>query len=227
MPKTPRISSEQLNLEATLQLILRKAIQALGGSAGVVATWNEARHRFVISASCGLDTPTLNRLRPLLTEAAPDLAGSRDSFDLLSRLSPDLLLSSDGIRQNPILALPLKVGEISLGLIFILRPLDAVAFSNLDQPVLEAFAAEAAIAMQNARLAHLLAEEKRRTESILENSPDGIMNIDSFCRIQGFNAGMENLTGYAREEVLGLECFRSYIFAIGRGKIGVPINAPC
>jgi len=220
MPKTPRISSEQLNLESTLQLILKKAIQALGGSAGVVATWNEARHRFVISASCGLDATTLNRLHPLLTEAAPDLASSRESFDLLSRLSPDLdlPLSSDGIRQNSILALPLKVGEVSLGLIFILRPLEAVAFSNPDPPVLAAFAEQAAVALQNARLAHLLAEEKRRTESILENSPDGIMNIDSLCRIQGFNAAMESLTGYAREEVLGLECFKVLYFRIWEGK---------
>ena len=220
MPKTPRISSEQLNLEATLQIILRKAIQALGGSAGVVATWNEARHRFVVSASCGLDAIALNRLRPLLTEAAPDLASSRESFDLLSRLSPDLdiPLSSEGIRQNPILALPLKVGEVSLGLIFILRPLEATAFSNLDQPVLAAFAEQAAIALQNARLAHLLAEEKQRTESILENSPDGIINIDSFCRIQGFNAAMENLTGYAREEVIGLECSKVFYFRNWEGK---------
>jgi PAS domain S-box-containing protein len=220
MPKTPGISAEQPNLEATLQLILKKAVQALGGSAGVVATWNESRHSFVVSASFGLDPATLNRLQPLLVEAAPDLASSRDSFDLLSRLSSnlDLPLSNEGIRQNPILALPLTLGGISLGLIFILRPLGAAAFSNPDQPVLAAFAEEAAIAVQNARLAHLLAEEKQRTESILENNPDGIMNIDSFCRIQGFNAAMENLTGYSREDVIGRECFKVLYFRNWEGK---------
>jgi PAS domain S-box-containing protein len=214
MPKTPKISAEQINLEATLQLILKKAVQALGGSAGVVATWNESRHRFVVSVSCGLDTHALNRLHPLLIEAAPDLAGSRESYDLLTRLSPglDLPVSIEGIRQNPILALPLKIGGVSLGLIYILRPLGAAAFSSLDQPVLAAFAEEAAIAMQNARLAHLLAEEKHRTEFILENSPDGIMSIDSYCLIQGFNAAMEKLTGYSREEVIGRECSKVLIF---------------
>ncbi len=220
MPKTPRKSSERSNLEAALNIILKKALQALGGTAGIIASWNEARHRFEVSASCGLDTSTLNRLSPLLTEAAPDLAGSRESYDLLSRLLPDLglPLSIERIPQNPILALPLKIGEVSLGLIYILRPLKAAAFSNLDQPVLAAFAEEAAIALQNARLAHLLAEEKQRTEFILENSPDGIFSLDSSGHIVGFNAAMEKLTGYSREEVMGQKCLKILDFRNWEGK---------
>ena len=45
-------------------------------------------------------------------------------------------------------------------------------------------------------------------ESILENSAEGIMSIDAKRRIRGFNAAMQAMTGYSREEVLGRECFR-------------------
>lgn len=206
----PRISLEQTGLESTLRLILKNAVKALDGSAGVVATWDEAEHRFVASASCGLDSRTLDQLQPLLDETAPDLSGSRISFNLLSELRPDLELpvSGDGVRQNPIIALRLKVGEQSVGLIYILRPLGSHAFSRIDQPILAAFAEQAAMAVHNARLAHLLAEEKQRIEAILENSADGIMSIDSRCRILGFNAAMEKLTGYPRSEALNKECFR-------------------
>jgi len=63
--------------------------------------------------------------------------------------------------------------------------------------------------VQNAKLAYLLAEEKRRVESVLENTADGIMDIDSNRRIISFNKAMEKLTScYDREEVLGKECFR-------------------
>jgi len=215
------MSEEKAELKATLQLILKKAVQVLGGSAGVIATWNEAQQRFVASASWGLDTLTLHHLHPLLNEAAPGLAGSRESYDLISELRPgiDLPLSTEGIRQNPIIALPLKIGDISTGLMYILRPLESSAFSKLDQPVLSAFAEQAAIAIQNARLAHLLAEEKHRTESILENSADGIISIDSFCRILGFNTAMEKLTGYSRQEVVNQECSQVLLFRNWEDKI--------
>jgi PAS domain S-box-containing protein len=211
----PKTSLEQVDIAATLAVILRNAVRALGGGAGVVATWNEAEHCFSFCAACGLDRDTLARLQPLLTEIAPDLAGSRISFDFLSDLHPDLELplSSEGRPQDPILALRLKIGEQSMGLIYILRPQESGAFSRIDQPVLAAFAEQAAIAIQNAHLAHLVAEEKRRVEFVLENSADGIMSIDSRCRILGFNAAMEKLTGYHRSEVLDRECYKILNFS--------------
>lgn len=220
MRREPGKSKEKADLEATLKLILKNAVQVLGGSAGVVATWNEARQRFVTSASYGLNSVSLQHLRPLLSEAAAGQADGQESLDLISKLRPDtdIPLSMQAILQNPIIALPLKIGQISTGLIFILRPLKAATFSKMDQPVLSAFAEQAAIAMQNARLAHLLAEEKNRTESILENSADGIMSIDPFCRILGFNAAMEKLTGYSREEVIDKDCLKVLNFCNREGE---------
>ncbi|MCX7911744.1 MAG: ATP-binding protein, partial [Dehalococcoidales bacterium] len=149
-------------------------------------------------------------MRPLLDEAIPDLTMSRHSFDLLSELSPDAVLpvSVQGKRQNPILALPLKIDERVIGLIYILRPLEASAFSRRNQEMLRAFAEQAAIAVHNARLAELLNAEKQRVEAILENSAEGIVSIDARRQITGFNLAMERLTGYVRAEVLGKECFR-------------------
>ena len=205
-----KTSLEQIDTEATLGLILKNAIKALGGSSGVIATWSEAEHRFVVNASYGLDSKSLAQLNPMLNEAVPDLAGSKESTNLLSELCPDLALptSDQGVRQNPIIALPLRVGDKWLGLIYILRPSNASAFLRTDQPVLAAFAEQAAIALQNAKLAHLLAEEKRRIESVLEHTADGVMSIDSQRRLISFNLTMEKITGYSREEVLGKECFR-------------------
>jgi len=210
MVKIPRNSLERIDLQATLQIILKNAVEALGGSSGVVAVWNEAEHRFTSSVSHGLDETMQAWLDPLLNEIAPDLAGSRECFTLLSELWPDhdLPASQKGIRQNPIIALPLRISRRSIGLIYILRPAEAGVFSCFDQPILAAFAEQAAVAVQNAKLAALLAEEKQRLEAILKNSADGIMSVDSRCRILGFNPALEKLTGYKREEALGKECFR-------------------
>ena len=212
MVKIPRSTFEQSGPESALQLILKSAVLALGGSSGVVAIWREAENGFVTGASYGLPESGLARVRPLLKEAAPDLACCQESYNLLSELQPNCELPStyNGTKLDPIIALPLKIMGQSVGLIFVLRPSTAGSFSGLDKPVLAAFAEQAAFAVHNARLAAVLAEEKRRVESVLEHSADGIMSIDSSCRILGFNTAMEKLTGYSREEALGQECSRLF-----------------
>lgn len=205
-----RTTPEQVDLQATLDLILKHAVEALGASAGVVATWSEAERRFIDHASYGLDAKALTKLRPLLDEAIPDLAESSKGFSFLSELRQDAVLpsSNGGVTQNPVIVLPLRVGGKSVGLIWMLRPVEAVSFSDVDQPILAAFAEQAAIAVQQAKLVHLLAEEKQRVETILEGSADGIMSIDAQRRIVGFNSAMERMLGLSRDEVLGKQCFR-------------------
>ncbi len=206
--QAPTGAEEGVELQPELEDILRNAVRALGGSAAVVATWDDAVHRFVVTGSYGLDRAQIARIRPLLNEAIPDLALSREQFALLSALFPQsaLPVSTTGEMQNPVMAVPLHTGDENVGLIFVLRSSDAANFSQLDPPVLAAFAEQAAIAVQSARLAHLLTQEKKRVESILEGSADGIYTVDAVRRIVSINPAMERLLGVPREELLGLPC---------------------
>ncbi|MDM8001147.1 MAG: ATP-binding protein [Dehalococcoidia bacterium] len=200
---------QDADLHATLNAILRNAIEALGGSAGVVATWDEEEHRFVASDSYGLDDKALEQLYPLLNEAIPDLALSSRSFNVLSALlEPPLPKSAQGQTLDPIVALPLQVGRRSVGLIYVLRPRGAASFSGNEQSALNAFAHQAAVALDNARLIHDLLNEKKKIESMLEGSAEGIMSIDSRRRIVGFNAAMEKMTGHRRDKVIGQPCYQ-------------------
>ena len=204
----PAPDTEGSELQPALEDILRNAVRALGGSAAVVATWDDAVRRFVVTGAFGLDREQIGRIRPLLNEAIPDLALSREQFALLSALFPQtaLPISTTGEMQNPVMAVPLYTSDETVGLMFVLRSSDAANFSQLDPPVLSAFAEQAAIAVQSARLAHLLAQEKQRVESILEGSADGIYTADANRRIVSINPAMERLLGLTREEVLGLPC---------------------
>ncbi len=202
------VGDDVVELQPELESILRNAVRALGGSAAVVATWDDAVRRFVVTGAYGLDRQQIARIRPLLNEAIPDLALSREQFALLSALFPQsaLPVSTTGELQNPVMAVPLYTSDETVGLIFVLRSSDAANFSQLDPPVLSAFAEQAAIAVQSARLAHLLAQEKRRVDSILEGSADGIYTVDAARRIVSVNPAMERLLGRPGEELLGLPC---------------------
>ena len=197
-----------VELQPELEGILRNAVRALGGSAAVVATWDDAVRRFVVTGAYGLDVPQIARIRPLLNEAIPDLALSREQFALLSALFPQsaLPISTTGELQNPVMAVPLYTSDETVGLIFVLRSSEAANFSQLDPPVLAAFAEQAAIAVQSARLAHLLTQEKQRVESILEGSADGIYTVDGDRRIVSVNPAMERMLGRPGEDLLGLPC---------------------
>jgi len=78
--------TEKRDLPAKLEVILRDAVDALSGNAGIVALWNEKERRFVEGATYGLDPRSVERLRPLLGEAVPDLATSKQSYDHLDRI---------------------------------------------------------------------------------------------------------------------------------------------
>ncbi len=203
-------SFERYDLRVALDLILRNAARATSGTTGIVATWENLKRSFEITATYDLSEESLERIRPLLQEAIPDLAASSESFDSLSRLQAGAPLptSESGDTQDAIIAVPLRVGSTSVGLICILRPPHAGDFARGDQTILNVFAEQAAIAVHNARLAGIMTAEKERLESILEGSADGIMAIDSERRITGFNSAMEQLAGYSREEVTGRVCSR-------------------
>jgi len=201
---------EETDFQAKLMAILRTTVDILGGNAGIVALWDEKESCFVEGTSYGLNSRGVERLRPLLKEAIPDLATSKQSFHRLSQLAPGLRVpatTTDQI-QDPIIALPLQMAEKMIGLIYVLRPLLAESFSSSDQRVLSAFADQVAISLQNARLASQLAEERYKVESILESSADGIMTIDPERRILSFNASMERLTGWKKGEAVGNHCFK-------------------
>ena len=82
--------TEETDLRAKLMVILRDSVDALGGSAGVIALWSEKERQFIEGATYGLDPKDVERLRPLLKEAIFDLAASRQNFDQLSHLAPDV-----------------------------------------------------------------------------------------------------------------------------------------
>ena len=200
--------------------VLRSAVDALGGNAGIIALWEQKEGRFIEGASYGLDSDAINKLRPLLREAIPDLAASQESYDRLSDLTPGLRVAATttGKTQDPIIALPLDIAGNVQGLIYILRSSSSESFGGCDQRLLSAFADQVAISVHNAQLVSQLAEERYKIESILENSADGILTIDQERSILSFNSSMEILTGWRREEAIGQCCTEILHLVDGEGE---------
>ncbi len=77
------------------------------------------------------------------------------------------------------------------------------AFTEEDERILSAFANQAAIAIENARLFEEIEERRLYLEGVLGAAPDAIVTLDAHQRIVEWNAGAEKLFGYSQEEVIG------------------------
>jgi diguanylate cyclase (GGDEF)-like protein/PAS domain S-box-containing protein len=77
------------------------------------------------------------------------------------------------------------------------------AFTEENKRTFSAFANQAAIAIENARLYEEIEERRVYLEGVLREAPDAIVTLDDGFQVVEWNAGAERLFGYSQEEVVG------------------------
>jgi PAS domain S-box-containing protein len=200
------VTADETDLVDKLDVILNYAVHLLGGNAGLLALWNEKERLFIEKVSYGLESSDIDQLRPLLQEAIPDLADSKQNFGRLSQLNPRVQTAVQ-TKYDHIIAAPLEIDQKMIGLVFVLRPHSANPFGASDQRFLSSLALLLSTSIQSSLLAAQLTEKQYKINAILEMSSDGIMTIDPKRRILTFNTGLERLTGWKKSEVVGKYCF--------------------
>ncbi|MBN2470904.1 MAG: PAS domain S-box protein, partial [Anaerolineae bacterium] len=142
-----------------------------------------------------------------------DLPDPGEYLDPLQWTIPDLerrlnlVVRAIGIALSQVVALPLTVHDVLVGVIYVLRQ-EGTAFTFSDRRVLSAFAAQAGIAIHNARLYQEVTREKQRLDAIMENSGDGVMILTAEQLITVFNRALTSMTGVPAEEALGKYCWQ-------------------
>ncbi len=160
----------------------------------------------VVKASVGLPSE--------IAAAARDKVGQGIAGWVAGRGEP--LLLADGASLNPqireamtrgeiasALCVPLVVKDKVIGVLNLSKLGEGPAFTQGDLEFISILGGEAAIAIENARLYREAIDEKRKTETILEGTFDGLVVIDNDMRITSFNPGAEAITGHAASQVLG------------------------
>jgi GAF domain-containing protein len=152
-----RISEEitrELDLRTLLDLIIRHAVALVGGASGIVWLWEEAQQVLAPRAWVGL-AGWMADLRFRLGEAVSGTVAERREGMIVndvrtSPLASPAILERTGIAA--VLAEPLLYRERLLGVIAVHHEEPGRVFSEQDRRMLALFAAQAAIALENARL---------------------------------------------------------------------------
>jgi PAS domain S-box-containing protein len=145
--------------------------------------------------SSTLDPSHFPFMERLLQQREPVIIG-----DILAE-APHVTLPK-GLQARAFVAVPLVARDQICG-ILAMGKAEVDYYDQDDARNAVAFANQAAIAIENARLYREMIEEKRRSDTILRETQSGIIVTGVDLRITTFNAGAEAITGYTAEQVIG------------------------
>ncbi len=197
--------SAELELSTLLQAVLERAVALLGVSHGELASYDAARQELEIVASHNVGKRDTTGTRMAVGEGAMGhVARTLEPLNIA-----DYRVWSGQSRQyaqvefHAVLVVPLLVGGRLLGAIAIMDKDPARQFGDADQRLLELFASQAAIAVENARLFTAGRHQTQYFEDLVQNSPVAIVTLDLSHKVVSCNPAFEQMYGYARTEVLG------------------------
>jgi len=136
-------------------------------------------------------------LRTRAPQAAPDVLHAEGV-----EFSPDNRLRMEATTERAVLAVPLLVGERIFGALAV-RDRTGRVFEPAEIRLAQAFADQAAIALDNARLFEQARAGRDFLASVAQNSADGIVAADGDGRVTFFSQRAEEMWGRVAGEVLG------------------------
>ena len=202
-----------LDLETVLSTIVAKAVQLSGTEAGAIYVFDDAQREFHLRATYGMDRELIDALTQRhigLDEPNVALAlaqGEPIQVADLREGAPsavnDVILRA-GFRA--LLVAPLLRGEEIVGMLVVRRRTPGV-FPQNTVDLIKTFAAQSALAIQNARLFHEIEEKSRQLEVASKHKSQFLANMSHELRtplnaILGYTELiLDNIYGEAPEQM--------------------------
>jgi PAS domain S-box-containing protein len=196
-----RAITRELNLDAVLSRITNVSAEMLAGQAGLIALRKEDGG-WSVSAAHGISERFLQYINTLLAQVQLRDDPIHNELPEVTRVIQGMTEYS-GSRYSTYVGLPLVVHTRMIGVIFIFRSYSGV-FSANDRTLLQAFADQAAIAVQNALLYTQVSLEKQRMDALLDTVADGILILKSDHTVERCNPAFKRMFGVKSDQVIGI-----------------------
>jgi PAS domain S-box-containing protein len=194
-------------LDAMLEHALRLCEATDGGLFRVAGdTLRRAASLGRLAGTASLDTVPMTPGTPMgrmvatrKTMAIHDLAAERTAFPRQD--AARVAVEQGGVRS--VIWVPLVAGETVIGAFVLIRR-EVNPFTQKQIELVETFAAQAAIAFENARLLTELRQSLERYRLLVERVTDyAIFMLSAAGVVTTWNAGAERILGYRPEEIIG------------------------
>jgi PAS domain S-box-containing protein len=209
--KVSQAVSGEIMLDKLLDTLMRTAIEHAGGERGLLIFSHGTEQRIAAEAITGGDTIVVRlRDQPLtataLSEAIVQTVLRTQEAMILDDAAAEPAFAADPyIRQRKarsILCLPLVNRSKLVGVLYIENNLAPRVFTPTRISVLRLVASQAAIALENTRLYHDLAEREAKIRRLVDANIIGVFFWDLEGPILGANDAFLRIIGYDREDVV-------------------------
>lgn len=195
-----RVITQELDLDKVLVRILAHAADLLAGQAGLVALRAD-EGGWQLAASHGIPKTLRSYLDPILAAVPDNEDPARFEIPKINRVLQRITREvSLGLLTG--VGLPLIAQNKVVGVIFIFRNYRG-SFSRNDRSLLQSFAHQAAVAVQNAQLYAQSQREKQRMDALLDSLADGILILSQDHTIERCNPAFERLWGKKSPGIIG------------------------
>lgn len=195
-----RALTQELNLDTLLARILRISAEMLAGQAGLI-TLRKEMGGWGLTASHGIPAALSRYLDTILASVPLDDDPVEVELPEVNRLLQNLTHSASlGLLTS--VGLPLIVRRQVIGAIFVFRNYPGL-FSANDKALLQSFADQAAIALQNAQLYTQVSRQIQRLDALLDSAADGILILGPENRVERCNPALVRMLGKPVESIRG------------------------
>jgi signal transduction histidine kinase len=205
-----------LDLETVLSTIVAKAVQLSGTEAGAIYGYDEQTREFHLRATYGMDQSLIDALTQrhigLDDTTVAEVFAQREPVqvaDLREEAASDLNEISLRAGYHGRMVAPLMRGEDIVGTLVVRRRTPG-EFAKNTVDLIKTFAAQSALAIQNARLFHEIEDKSRQLEEASEHKSQFLANMSHELRtplnaILGYTELMaDGAYGEPSEKMLGI-----------------------
>lgn len=179
--ETCRLLSSQLKIEDLLNTIMDLASRVVGAETASLLLLDPETDELYFDVALGLD-PEVSKIRLKMGQGIAGTVAQEGKPVIINDVASDPRWSSivdkqSGFKTRSIIAAPMMIKDRLIGVVEALNHTDG-PFSFTDLRIFEAFASQAAIAIDNARLFSSLKAEKAKLETVFARMQEGAILTD-------------------------------------------------
>lgn len=204
-----RVINSSLDLDVVLQKVMDAIIQLTDAERAMLLLY-DSEHNLEVTIARNMDRTTLDHeSRAEISRSVVDhVARTGESVVTVNAQEDERFAAQDSIvsyKLRSILCVPLQIKQEIIGVIYADNRVAGGIFGDGERDALLAFADQAAVAIENARLFNEVTDMKDLMDSVFASIAGGVMTIDGSGRIALFNKAAERLLGIAASDVLERE----------------------
>ena len=198
--------SSLMDLDQLLSRIIKLATDTLGADGGSIMLFDKETGKLIVKAASGRREDMVMGKKLDIGERVAGYAAQKSEIVKIDGSIKDdprfcNLEQFDGIHSG--ITIPLLRKDKLFGIINVHRTEKKELFTKKDIDLLSIFAAQSAIAIDNAYLFSTLQQEKEKIEAVFKGMEDGAIVTDAQLNIIMLNSSTEKLLNVKREECLG------------------------